>query len=63
MAEHEQTPRDPALPAPAGTQPQPQAAPDFETLAFYFPAADAQRALLNLHWGETLVQVPIENIP
>ena len=28
MAEHEQTPRDPALPAPAGTQPQPQAAPD-----------------------------------
>ena len=23
------------------------------------PAADADRALLNLHWGETVVQVPL----
>ena len=30
-----------------------------ESLAFYFPAADADRALLNLHWGETIVQVPL----
>jgi hypothetical protein len=42
---------------------KPQVGPFFETLAFYFPAADAQRTLLNLHWGETIVQVPIENIP
>lgn len=42
---------------------KPQTGPYFETLAFYFPAADANRALLNLHWGETLVQVPIENTP
>ncbi len=41
---------------------KPQAGPFFETLAFYFPAADARRALLNLHWGETLVQVPIETV-
>ena len=30
-----------------------------ESLAFYFPTADADRALLNLHWGETIVQVPL----
>jgi hypothetical protein len=30
-----------------------------ESLAFYFPAADSNRALLNLHWGETVVQVPL----
>ena len=30
-----------------------------EALAFYFPAAGADRALLNLHWGETVVQVPL----
>jgi hypothetical protein len=42
---------------------RPLAGPFFETLAFYFPSADAKRALLNLHWGETIVQVPIENIP
>ncbi len=33
--------------------------PFMESLAFYFPAADADRALLNLHWGETIVQVPL----
>ncbi|HET7296850.1 MAG TPA: DUF2911 domain-containing protein [Gemmatimonadales bacterium] len=42
---------------------KPQSGPYFETLAFYFPAADANRALLTLQWGETLVQVPIENLP
>jgi hypothetical protein len=39
----------------------PTAGPFMETLAFYFPAAAAGRALLNLHWGETIVQVPIES--
>ena len=38
---------------------KPQAGPFMEALAFYFPAADAERALLNLHWGETVVQVPL----
>jgi len=38
---------------------KPQAGPFMESLAFYFPAADAERALLNLHWGETIVQVPL----
>src|SRR2546422_8229810 len=27
-----------------------------ESLAFYFHAADAARALLNLHWGKTIVR-------
>jgi len=30
-----------------------------ESLAFYFPAVTADRALLNLHWGETIVQVSL----
>jgi hypothetical protein len=38
---------------------KPQAGPFMEALAYYFPAADADRALLNLHWGETVVQVPL----
>jgi hypothetical protein len=38
---------------------RPQAGPFMESLAFYFPAADADRALLTLHWGETIVQVPL----
>jgi hypothetical protein len=38
---------------------KPQAGPFMEALAFYFPAADAERALLNLHWGETVVQVTL----
>lgn len=37
----------------------PAAGPFMETLAFYFPAADAERGLLNLHWGETIVPIPI----
>lgn len=37
----------------------PVAGPFMETLAFYFPAADAERALLHLHWGETIVPIPI----
>ncbi len=38
---------------------KPQAGPFMESLAFYFPAADAERVLLNLHWGETIVQVSL----
>ena len=40
---------------------KPQTGPYVETLAFYFPEADPERGLLNLHWGETIVQVPIEH--
>jgi len=38
---------------------KPQVGPYMESLGFYFPAADAERALLNLHWGETIVQVSL----
>jgi len=38
---------------------KPQAGPFMESLAYYFPAVDGDRALLNLHWGETVVQVPL----
>jgi hypothetical protein len=38
---------------------KPQTGPFMESLSFYFPAANADRALLNLHWGETIVQVPL----
>jgi hypothetical protein len=41
---------------------KPQAGAFMETLAFYFPMATADRAALNLHWGDTIVQVPIENL-
>ena len=40
-------------------KPQAETGPFMESLAFYFPAADTGRALLNLHWGETIVQVPL----
>lgn len=34
--------------------------PHMETLAFYFPSVDGRSAVLALHWGETVVSVPIE---
>ena len=40
-------------------KPQAGGGPFMESLAFYFPAADRDQALLNLHWGETIVQVPL----
>lgn len=40
---------------------KPQTGPFVESLAFSFPSANADRALLDLQWGETIVQVPIEN--
>ncbi|HYK82318.1 MAG TPA: DUF2911 domain-containing protein [Gemmatimonadales bacterium] len=38
---------------------KPSRGPFMETLAFYFPTVEPDRALLNLHWGETIVQIPI----
>jgi hypothetical protein len=38
---------------------KPMAGPFFETLAFYFPTVGGDRALLDLHWGETIVEIPI----
>jgi hypothetical protein len=38
---------------------KPERGPFVETLAFYFPAVEADRALLYLHWGETIVPIPI----
>jgi hypothetical protein len=31
-----------------------------ESMAFYFPFADRTKTALVLHWGETLIEVPIE---
>lgn len=31
----------------------------YETLAFEFPEADADHATLDLHWGTTIVEIPI----
>lgn len=30
-----------------------------ETLGFYFPMVDADSAVLNMHWGRTIVPIPI----
>jgi Protein of unknown function (DUF2911) len=38
---------------------KPEPGPFFETLAFYFPEAAADHAVLHLHWGETIVAIPI----
>jgi hypothetical protein len=38
---------------------KPTAGPFFETLAFYFPTVGIDRALLDLHWGETIIEIPI----
>jgi len=37
----------------------PARAPHMEALGFYFPAADSALAVLALHWGETIVALPI----
>jgi len=44
-------------------QVRPMSAPHIEALALYFPAADSASALLRLHWGETMVEIPIANTP
>jgi hypothetical protein len=38
---------------------RPQAASHMESLAFYFPMADVDSAMLVLHWGETMVPISI----
>jgi hypothetical protein len=37
----------------------PTRAPHMEALAFYFPVADSTQAVLVLHWGETVVALPV----
>ena len=37
----------------------PSVAPFEETLAFEFPVADIDHAVMTLHWGATLIQIPI----
>ena len=38
---------------------RPQPASHMESLAFYFPYAEADSALLALHWGETMLPMPL----
>lgn len=40
---------------------RPASAPHVEALAIYFPAVDSASAVLRLHWGETMVEIPIAN--
>lgn len=37
----------------------PRAGPHMETLGFYFPVVDADSAVLDLHWGETVVPIRV----
>ena len=39
----------------------PRAGEHMETLGFYFPMVDADSALLNLHWGKTVVPLKIRS--
>jgi hypothetical protein len=38
---------------------RPKRGPHMETLAFYFPSADSATTVLALHWGETVIEIPI----
>ena len=38
----------------------PQRGPHMETLAFYFPVVDGDSAVLSLHWGTTVLSIPIK---
>jgi DUF2911 family protein len=38
----------------------PQRGSHMETLAFYFPVVDADSAVLSLHWGTTVLPIPIK---
>jgi hypothetical protein len=38
-----------------------QSGEHMETLAFYFPLVDADSAVLNLHWGKTVVPLSIRS--
>jgi hypothetical protein len=37
----------------------PSSAPHMESLAIYFPLAEADSALLALHWGQTVIRIPL----
>jgi len=39
----------------------PKAGEHMETLGFYFPMVDADSAVLNLHWGKTVVRMKIRS--
>lgn len=41
----------------------PHSADHMETLAFYFPIVDADSAVLNLHWGKTVVPLSLRSQP
>ncbi|MDQ3244516.1 MAG: DUF2911 domain-containing protein [Gemmatimonadota bacterium] len=54
------------LPYPAGkdvlrVRVAPRNGDHMETLAFYFPMVDGDSAMLNMHWGKTVVAVPIRS--
>lgn len=38
---------------------KPVTAEHMETLGFYFPMVDADSAVLNMHWGKTIIPIPI----
>ena len=38
-----------------------RSAEHMETLGFYFPMVDADSAMLNMHWGRTVVPIPIRS--
>lgn len=38
---------------------RPSPGPHMESLGFYFPMVDADSAVLVLHWGETLIPLPL----
>lgn len=38
---------------------KPTTAEHMETLGFYFPMVDADSAVLNMHWGKTIIPIPI----
>jgi hypothetical protein len=40
-------------------QVKPKSGPHMEALAYYFPVADSTAATLALHWGQTIVEIPI----
>jgi hypothetical protein len=42
---------------------KPQTGPFVETLAFFFPVVAADSAVLEFHWGETAVLIPIAVAP
>lgn len=38
----------------------PESGPHMETLAVYFPVVEAYRAIMHVHWGSTVLAVPID---